>query len=142
METIKIDGKEYQIDTNKALELGVLKEADPYHSWRVTSWDEYETEMKRLTDIDVVWDGMPTISESEAFVALGKLIHLRDAWWGKWKPDWSKPEPKHTIVNCKGGIDFNTSTFNSRILAFPRRSMAEAFYSIHNDLIHEAKIFL
>lgn len=142
MKTIKIDGREYQIDTGKALELGVLKEADPYHGWRVTSWDEYETEMKRLTDIEVVWDGMPTISESEAFVALGKLIHLRDAWWGKWKPNWNNIDTKHTLVNSNGTVIVNTASRNSRILSFPTVEMAESFYHCHTELINKAKMFL
>lgn len=142
MKTIKIDGREYQIDTDKALELGVLKEANPYNSWPVLDWEEYVTEMKRLSDINVTWYMMPHVPEGDAFVALGQLIHLRDAWWGKWKPDWSKTDTKYTIVNNRGCINFNTAVFNSRVLAFPTKGMAEAFYTTFQELIRKAKMFL
>lgn len=141
MKTIKIDGREYQIDTDKALELGVLKEADPYNSWRVASWDEYGDEIKRLTSNYPCWWGMKQ-PEGDAFVALGQLIHLRDAWWGEWKPDWNNIDTKHTLVNSNGTVIVNTASRNSRILSFPTVEMAESFYHCHTELINKAKMFL
>lgn len=119
-----------------------MKEADPYHSWRVTSWDEYEKETKRLTGINVNWWAMSHFPEYNAFIALGKLIHFRDAWWGEWKPDWNNIDTKHTLVNSNGTVIVNTASRNSRILSFPTVEMAESFYHCHTELINKAKMFL
>lgn len=142
MKTIKIDGKEYQIDTEKALELGVLKEKDPYNSWKVKSWDEYVKEMKRLTDNYPVWYSMPHFPENDAFVALGQLIHLRDAWWGKWKPDWNDCNTKYILINNHNEVQINTATYISSIFTFPTKEMAQAFLDCYKELINKAKMFL
>lgn len=142
METIKIDNKEYQIDTERALELGVLKEKNPYNSWKVKSWDEYVKEIKRSTDNCPVWYGMPNIPESNAFRALGQLIHLRDAWWGKWKPNWNNIDVKHVLYNNNGIVKISTTSSVSSIFAFPTAEMAQEFYNTHKELIIKAKMFL
>lgn len=152
METIEINGKSYLIDTEKAIEQGLLKEKDS----RPRSWGKYATYFsdKRkgivnstclhddFDDYDCPYDTFNSKDEAKAFCALGKLIQLRDAWWGEWRPNWNEVYTKYTIVNASGYIDSNTATFNSRVLAFPTKEMATDFLSTFQDLIEQAKMFL
>ena len=149
METIEINGKVYQLDVEKAKELELLKEKDS----KPRSWEEYKTAWV-MPDDDVnyasyynsydslAYDIFNSEEEARAFCALGKLIQVRDAWWGKWKPDWDKDYTKYTIINIRGHIKLNTATFNSGTLAFPTKEMANDFLNTFRDLIEEAKMFL
>lgn len=152
MEMIEINGKEYQLDINKAKEQGLLKEKDskPY------SWEEYVkmAEIAQVIPCDayanyfdkkqkrITYDVFNSVNEAKAFCALGKLIQLRDTWYGNWKPDWDEVYAKYTIVNTKGRIRVSTTIFTSRVLAFPTEEMATEFLETFSDLIEEAKIFL
>lgn len=156
MKTIEIDGKSYLIDIEKATEQGLLKEKDN----KPRSWEEYVkmAETVQIVPCDVyanyfnkkdkgrriTYDVFNSEEEARAFCALGKLIQLRDVWWGEceWKPDWNEVYNKYTIVNASGCIDYNTVTFNSRVLAFPTKEMATDFLETFRDLIEEAKMFL
>lgn len=147
METIEINGKSYLIDIEKATEQGLLKEKDS----KPRSWEEYDRALKQLyitSGYDKVgiggtrYDHFVTENEATAFCALGKLIQLRDTWYGNWKPDWDEVYTKYTIVNARGRIELNTATFNSRVLAFPTKEMATDFLETFRDLIEEAKMFL
>ena len=133
METIEINGNAYQLDVEKAKELGLLKDTKP------RSWEEYCNNTKRNA---YDYDEFSSREESMAFIAFGKLIQLRDAWLGNWKPDWDEVYTKYTIVNARGRIELNTATFNSRVLAFPTEKMATEFLETFRDLIEEAKMFL
>ena len=152
METIEINGKKYQLDINKAKEQGLLKEKNSKpHSWeeyvkmaetvQIIPCDAYANyfykKQKRIT-----YDVFNSTNEAKAFCALGKLIQLRDTWYGNWKPDWDEVYTKYTIVNARGRIELNTATFNSRVLAFPTKEMANDFLETFRDLIEEAKMFL
>ena len=152
METIEINGKEYQLDIDKAKEQGLLKEKDSKpHSWeeyvkmaetaQIIPCDAYanyfDKKQKRIT-----YDVFNSTNEAKAFCALGKLIQLRDAWYGNWKPDWNENYTKYTIVNARGGIELCMGTSNSRVLAFPTKEMATEFLETFSDLIEEAKMFL
>ena len=147
METIEINGKSYLIDIKKATEQGLLKEKDS----KPRSWEEYDRALKQLyitSGYDKVgiggtrYDHFVTENEATAFCALGKLIQLRDTWYGNWKPDWDEVYTKYTIVNARGRIELNTATFNSRVLAFPTKEMANDFLETFRDLIEQAKMFL
>lgn len=151
MKTIEIDGKSYLIDIEKATEQGLLKEKDS----KPHSWEEYrenillyqrckfsaeEYNFERTEDFSYKVFGSP--EEAKAFCALGKLIQLRDAWVGDWKPDWKKVYNKYTIINARDRIDLNTAIFDSGALAFPTKEMANDFLETFHDLIEEAKMFL
>ena len=149
---IEIDGKDYQLDIDEAKEKGVLKEKDNKpHSWeeyvkiaetaQIIPCDAYANyfykKQKRIT-----YDVFNSTNEAKAFCALGKLIQLRDTWYGDWKPDWDEVYTKHIIINDRGRIRLNTATFNSSILTFPTKEMATEFLETFSDLIEEAKMFL
>lgn len=146
MKTIEIDGKSYLIDVEKATEIGIIKVALNYPR----SWDDYVLKRSLRMGIRVDhndgefcrYDTFSSKEETEAFHALGKLIQLRDAWWGEWRPDWNELYTKYTIVNASGCIKTNTATFNSRVLSFPTKEMATDFLNTFRNLIEQAKMLL
>ncbi len=152
MKTIEIDGKSYLIDIEKATEQGLLKEKDN----KPRSWEEYAIRRCKtenffsstgVNDDDggeyiCDYDIFNSTDEAEAFCALGKLIQLRDAWWGKWKPDWNNDENKYCIYSFNSGIRISDTYHSPFILGFPTEEMATDFLKTFRDLIEQAKMFL
>lgn len=156
MTTIEINGKEYQLDIDKAKEQGLLKEKDS----KPHSWEEYDRALKHLyitSGYDKVgvggtrYDHFATETEAKAFCALGKLIQLRDAWVGDWKPDWeveweqsqlSSEVRKYTIICYSNELSICYTIWRSNVLAFPTEEMATDFLYTFQNLIEEAKMFL
>lgn len=140
MKTIEIDGKEYQLDIDKAKEQGLLKEKDS----KPRSWEEYEKNNAYgyVPDIGSRYNYFNSIEEANAFCALGKLIQLRDAWWGDWKPDWSNDEVKYHVWIMVDEICIDKAIHIQHVLAFPTEEMAIDFLNTFRDLTEEAKMFL
>lgn len=147
METIEINGKSYLIDTEKAIEQGLLKEKDN----KPRSWEEYEntasnnvfiTSVYQLENDNRAYDVFYSEDEAKAFCALGKLIQLRDAWWGEWKPDWKNGGNKYIITSERGNILASYMFVYNSILVFPTQEMRDDFLSTFRDLIEQAKMFL
>lgn len=152
---IEINGKSYLIDIEKALQAGVLKEKDTKpRSWEEYS-DKYEEKVGHYTnasDIDAYdaiqndyrcYDTFHTEDEAKAFCALGKLIQLRDAWWGEWKPNWNNGVMDKCYI-CFSDNEISTGSCSSlqRILSFPTAKMRNDFLSTFRELIETAKMFL
>ena len=134
MKTIEIDGNTYQLDVEKAKELGLLKDTRPQ------SWEEYCNNTKRNT---YDYDEFSSREESMAFIAFGKLIQLRDVWVGNWKPDWNdSSKRKWCIINDINGLVIGLYGNTSRSLSFPTENMANDFLDAFYDLLRQAKIFL
>ena len=106
METIILNGKEYQLNIEQAKKLNLLKEK----SDRVRSWEEFREKyrnrfgyfqsntltMKALTPTS---DGdQLTPHESKALSAFSKLLKLRRDWIEDWEPDWSNTNMGHGII--------------------------------------------
>ena len=152
METIQINGKSYLIDIEKATEQGLLKKKDN----KPRSWEEYAAMRSQdcdsiisatgINDDDDVYicdyDLFNSEDKARAFVALGKLIQLRDAWVGEWRPNWETCTNKYAIVVLKENIAVETGAFLNKILAFPTEKMATDFLNTFRDLIEQAKMFL
>lgn len=148
MKTIEIDGKSYLIDIEKAKEQGLLKEKNN----KPRSWEEYDRALKHLyitSGYDKVgvggtrYDHFATETEAKAFCALGKLIQLRDAWWGEWKPDWKDVTQNQYCIGVNSDcISIKCIAFQQRILAFPTAEMRDDFLKTFRNLIKEAKMFL
>lgn len=145
MKTIEIDGKSYLIDIEKATEQGLLKEKDS----KPRSWEEYDRTIKLLhvtSEYDKVgvggtgYDNFLTKNEAKAFCALGKLIQLRDAWVGDWKPDWNNDsKPKYCIDFEENEAIINIHHICQALLVFPTKKMANEFLNCFRDLFEEAK---
>ena len=148
METIKINGKSYLIDIEKATEQGLLKEKDN----KPRSWEEYDRTLKYLyiaSGYDEIgaggtrYDHFATENEAKTFCALGKLIQLRDAWIEDWKPDWNDSNKhKWCIINDIDTLVISLYGNTSRLLSFPTKKMANDFLETFRDLIEQAKMFL
>lgn len=152
MTTIEINGKEYQLDIDKAKEQGLLKEKDS----KPHSWEEYVkmAETVQIVPCDayanyfdkrqrrITYDVFNSVNEAKAFCALGKLIQLRDAWWGEWKPDLSNDENKYHVWILVDEICIDKAIHIQHVLAFPTEEMAIDFLNTFRDLIEEAKMFL
>lgn len=85
-----------------------------------------------------------TEEEAKAVVALCKLIQLRDAWWGDWRPDWNNDSniPKYGICNGYNNINTDQWYNYNRILVFPTAEMRDEFLETFRYLIEEAKPLL
>ena len=85
-----------------------------------------------------------TEEEAKAFLALGKLIQLRDAWWGDWKPNWNDLDTKKYCISIDKEYQIYKVCYNAcqKILAFPTAEMRDDFLEAFKDLIEEAKILL
>ena len=148
MKTIEINGKEYQLDIDKAKEQGLLKEKDS----KPHSWEEYDRALKHLyitSGYDKVgvggtrYDHFATETEAKAFCALGKLIQLRDAWVGDWEPDWTNDKEYKWIIQYDyNDVHIYHSFVVSRPLSFPTKDMAIEFFDAFSGLLGQAKMFL
>ena len=78
------------------------------------------------------YDEFHTKERAEQFIALGKLLQLRDYWVGDWKinSDNIYVIYKNVIMAVVHNNDFP--------LAFPTREMAKRFKECFKDLIKEA----
>lgn len=149
METITINGTEYQLDIEKAEKQGVLKKKEiKPRSWREyeTAWVNPDDNVKYASDYNtndsLTYDIFNSEEEARAFCALGKLIQLRDAWVGDWKPNWEKSNTKYGICNYQNEIDTLEGDFVACLLAFPTEEMCKDFLETFRDLIEQAKMFL
>ena len=134
METIEINGKKYQLDVEKAKELGLLKDTKPL------SWEEYCNNSGKAI---YTYDEFSSREESMAFIAFGKLIQLRDAWIEDWKPDWNDSNKhKWCIINDIDGLVIGLYGNTSRSLSFPTEWMANNFLETFYNLLIQAKMFL
>ena len=152
METIEINGKSYLIDIEKAIEQGLLKKKDN----KPRSWEEYAAMRSQdcdsiisatgINDDDDVYicdyDLFNSEDKARAFVALGKLIQLRDAWWGEWRPDWKNDKCKYGITLSYDEIITTYSYRQSSPLVFPTEEMRDDFAATFMDLIEQAIMFL
>ena len=96
--TIKLEGKEYQIDIEQAKELGLLKEKDN----RVKSWEEFKE--KYSNQVVHYTAAQLTVEEAKALAAFSKLLKLRRDWIGEWEPDWEKHSTKFTLYGSKNNV--------------------------------------
>ena len=152
METIQFNGNTYLFDITEAFKHNLLKQMPD----RPTSWEEYsETcEMSGCTNaynldtcvhgrLSRFYDAFNSEDEAKAFCALGRLIQLRDAWWGDWRPDWESGNMRMYCIDVeKNKVCVSlVLTFNF-ILVFPTEEMCRDFLDKFIDLIEQAKMFL
>ena len=152
METIQFNGNTYLFDISEAFKHHLLKQMPE----RPTSWIEYShtcdmSGYVNASNLDTgengrgrrFYDTFNSEDEARAFLALGRLIQLRDAWWGDWRPDWEAGNKRMYCID----VDKNkvcvscTFTFNY-ILVFPTKEMCRDFLDKFRDLIEQAKMFL
>ena len=93
------------------------------------NWEEYCKHTSTLTT------SFSSCLKYDAFV---KLEHLRDYWWGNWKPEWNASH-KYAIKNLQGELTVIGCSNVAAFLVFPTREMAEEFLKCFRNLIELAK---
>ena len=131
----------YEIDRQKSTFEKIIFKKIPENP---KTWEEYCSLMKGKTvyytncnNITVsgfsdAHDKFVTKKRAEQFIALGKLLQLRDYWIGGWKPN---------LLNPTFAVKNNTVVNLIRItlpLTFPTKEMAEEFKECFSDLIKQA----
>ena len=123
------------------------------------SWEEYREQVRNTPcfAISVAEEGRaikrnrggnPFVNEfnnkeeAKAVITLCKLIQLRDAWWGDWKPNWEDTNKKFTIFCDRDILVRGTNYSYQRVLAFPTQEMCIDFFETFHDLIEGAKPLL
>lgn len=143
--------KGYEIDRKKStLKKIVFKKIEPC---KPTTWEEYCKYAKdcpsyygnpRQTNIcetrfDGFYNEFFTKERVKQYVALGKLLQLRDYWVDGWEKD--SDDVVAVIYNLDGKIK-NVSEPNKRSLSypftFPTKDMAQKFIKCFEYLIKEA----
>lgn len=151
METIQFNGNTYLFDIAEAFKHRLLKQMPE----RPTSWGEYvyTCEMSGFTNASNLdkgthervrgfYDTFNSEDEAKAFCALGRLIQLRDAWWGDWRPDWESGKCMYSIDVDKNKVCVSCAFTFNYILVFPTEEMCRDFLEKFSDLIEQAKMFL
>ena len=143
----------YEIDKEKSTfeEIVFKKVEDPLTKLPKT-WEEYCKQTKDY--VSYFWSGHNSILQSwfeggynefstkervKQYVALGKLLQLRDYWVSNWKDDSNnsvaviyhyEDEIVNTNVSKKRSLSYS--------LTFPTKEMAQKFIECFKDLINEA----
>ena len=147
---ITLEGKEYQIDIQKAKELGLLKEKDQ----RCKSWEDfhnkyqskkgffYDADSMRIDIINnpVMTAEQLTENESVAIKVFSRLLKLRRDWIGDWKPDWTNV--KYCIEVYSNEINVSSFSKYSRTFSFPTKEMAIEFLNCFKDLFEQCKYLI
>ena len=146
---IILEGKEYQIDVQKAKKLGILKEKNT----RCKSWKEfinkyqnkqgfiYNINDKRieLTRTPIMTADQLTEDEAVAIKVFSNLLKLRRDWIGDWEPDWHTSENKYCIVIKDTHISVGCFWAIHHAFSFPTREMAEEFLNCFRNLFEQCK---
>lgn len=141
--------KGYEIDKEKStFEEIVFKKVNPLSDLPKT-WEEYFEYEKRgskqfYSDISSssfsgAYYEFPTKERAKQFVALGKLLQLRDCWVGDWEPDL--PNNSVFAVVCSSpsmDVVIIGLTHTNLPLMFPTKEMAQMFKECFKDLVKEA----
>ena len=142
----------YEIDRQKStFEKIVFKKIEPC---KPTTWEEYCKYTKgcasyyynhyrepyiRASSFEGWHYEFSTRERLKQFVALGKLLQLRDYWVGDWKPDL--PNNSAFAVVCSDpskDVEIISLTYTNLRVMFPTKEMAYDFKNCFSDLIKKA----
>lgn len=145
----------YEIDKEKSTfeEIVFKKVEDPFAKLPKT-WREYRNctigyksyfwdnsvESHSISSFSGVYSEFSTEERVKQYVALGKLIQLRDYWTNNWKNNLNSLT--FVVFNDKNeeSIKVYTSHFSSDYpLTFPTKEMADEFVKCFKDLIEKAR---
>ena len=137
----------YEIDKeNSTFEEIIFKKIEDPFSKLPKTWEEYCKRAKGYTSyygdptddntyetkFSKFYNEFSTKERAKQYVALGKLLQLRDYWVGDWKIN---SDSVYIIYRNLIMATLHTSDFP---LAFPTREMAKEFKNCFEDLIKEA----
>ena len=132
----------YEIDHQKSTFEKIIFKKIPENP---KTWEDYCSLMKGKTvyytncnniivsGFSDAHDKFATKKRAEQFIALGKLLQLRDYWVKGYS------EFKYALFGTKDGINLcNCSGFSAYYLVFPTKEMAKEFKDCFYDLIKQA----
>ena len=140
--------KGYEIDKEKStFEKIVFKKVEDPFSKLPKTWEDYckltrnkfsfYAKPGNTINTDYYYCGsfneFSTKERARQFIALGKLLQLRDYWVGGWEPDL----PINPVFAVKNNKVINLIRITIP-LTFPTKEMAEKFKNCFEDLIKEA----
>ena len=148
-----LEGKEYQIDIERAKELGVLKEKDT----RCKSWEDYcekhkstksyylNTKCNRIEEnvFPTAIAEQLTKDDAIAISAFSRLLKLRRDWIGTWEPDWFDGSVRKYYIYFRPDkfyIDYHYDY--SRVFSFPTKEMAIEFLECFRNLFEDCKFLI
>lgn len=146
---IIINGVKYNLDLEKAKELGVIKEKDQ----RCKSWEEFKLKYKNsrgyfyestVSQIHTPLNpcsGCEQLTQQEAIAiqAFSKLLKLRRDWIGNWEPDWCVSKTKYCIIVVSNCLTIACFRSDHHVFSFPTKEMAQEFLENFNDLFNQCK---
>ena len=137
----------YEIDReNSTFEEIVFKKVEDPLAKLPKTWEEYCKQTKGYisyhsnprqiniceTKFDGFYNEFSTEERVKQYVALGKLLQLRDYWVGNWKIN------SDSVYIIYRNLIMATLHTNDFPLTFPTREMAKEFKNCFKDLIKEA----
>ena len=137
----------YEIDKeNSTFEEIVFKKVEDPLAKLPKTWEEYYKRTKGYTSyygysingntyetkFDGFYNEFSTKERVKQYIALGKLLQLRDYWVGDWKIN------SDSVYIIYRNLIMATLHTNDFPLAFPTREMAKEFKNCFEDLIKEA----
>lgn len=149
---IIINGVKYNLDIQKAKELGILEEENT----RCKSWEEFKSKYENKkgffynTDsirVDIIDNPVMTVeqlteNEAIAIKAFSKLLKLRRDWIGDWEPDWCVSKTKYCIIVVSNCLTIACFRSDHHVFSFPTKEMAQEFLESFNDLFNQCKNIL
>ena len=139
---LKIDTPSgYEIDREKStFEKIIFKKVKNFHP---KTWEEYHNLTKgedccNIDDDDCVRlgyaDEFSSKKRKEQYVALGKLLQLRDYW----VKDYEFEDAIRININKEGVIVTTECGINDGVLTFPTREIANEFIDCFKNLLYDA----
>lgn len=111
------------------------------------TWDEYcdnfypyEKHMHYVPQFAHGFSG----EDADALIAFGRLIRLRRAWIGDWKPEMNDEVHYYCIILENKYNKYVVEAFSRyhHFLSFPTKEMAEDFMNCFKDLLNKAKTLI
>ena len=144
----------YEIDKEKSTfeEIVFKKVEDPFSKLPKT-WEEYKSCSRGNTSyffynslkgigessFSGIYNEFLTAERTKQYVALGKLLQLRDYWVGDWKRNSSSLSNTYLVYNNEVRNTVVAKIYGENFpLTFPTKEMAEKFKECFEDLIKKA----
>lgn len=152
---VTINGVEYNLDLEKAKELGVLEEKDT----KCKSWKEFREKYKNykgcvvMSDItddnECYFTNCPirtseqlTKEEAIAISAFSKLLKLRRDWILDWNPDWCGSERNYCVIVTNNHYTTHYFYSDHHVFSFPTEEIAKEFLNCFKDLFEQCKCII
>ena len=105
------------------------------------TWDEYKYDTYCNLKTSTVSIVMPS-KNMDAFVALSRLVQLRDHYNDGWEPDWESDDTKPAIQVWINKVRPINGLYEKKLLSFKTEKLRDEFLKNFRELIETAKPLL